>query len=350
MAKIRAGVITVSDGCARGEREDISGRVLAETLLAENYEVTTRFVVPDEREAIEAALRGACDLCSLVITTGGTGFSPRDITPEATKRVMERDAPGLAELLRWTGYQKLPRAVLSRGVAGIANKTLIINLPGSVGGVRDGLEVLIPLLPHAIALINDEPVDHTPSPPDPLSQTSLGRGGEANLRLPSPPDEGENREEGQGVREIVVVEANIDDLSPELYEIAMERLFNAGALDVFLTPIQMKKNRPGILLSVLCAPELQNALTAIIFAETSTFGVRYSTRERTVLKRIWETVETEYGAVRIKIGSWNGVVQTVAPEYADIKAAALSHNVPAKTVVAAALQAYHNAKQKSEVQ
>ena len=154
MAKIRVGVVTVSDGCARGEREDISGRILAETLAAEDYEITHRAVVPDEIARIEANLREGCDRCSLIVTTGGTGFAPRDITPEATKRVIERDAPGLAELLRWTGYQKLPRAVLSRGVAGIANKTLIINLPGSVGGIRDGLEVLLPLLPHAIALLN----------------------------------------------------------------------------------------------------------------------------------------------------------------------------------------------------
>src|SRR5579872_225965 len=129
MAQRRAGVLTVSDGCAAGEREDLSGRLLEEQLRAGGYEIAGRALVPDDVAAIQSALALWCaaDL-DLILTTGGTGFSPRDVTPEATRPLIERDAPGLAELLRWTGYQKLDRAVLSRGAAGIRGRTLIINL------------------------------------------------------------------------------------------------------------------------------------------------------------------------------------------------------------------------------
>lgn len=157
---MRAGILTISDAGAQGKREDVSGAVLAEKLTEAGYDIRRRAVVPDEAEVIAETLRSWCDACELILTTGGTGFAPRDVTPEATRCVIERETPGLAELLRWTGYQKNPRAVLSRGIAGICKRTLIINLPGSPKGVLESMEVLLPVLPHALALMREEPVDH----------------------------------------------------------------------------------------------------------------------------------------------------------------------------------------------
>ncbi|MCE5264165.1 MAG: nickel pincer cofactor biosynthesis protein LarC [Deltaproteobacteria bacterium] len=145
---------------------------------------------------------------------------------------------------------------------------------------------------------------------------------------------------GAESREVAVIETNIDDLSPQFYEIAMERLFAAGALDVFLTPIQMKKNRPGTLLSVICDPGRIDAIAAVIWAETSTFGVRISRRERICLDRRWEEVATEFGAIRIKIGERNGGVITASPEYEECKRAAIAHGVPIRRVHEAAQTAY----------
>jgi molybdopterin adenylyltransferase len=156
---MRAAVLTVSDGVSRGEREDASGDLLAGLLATDGYEVV-RGVVPDEREAIADALRGLTAEARLVLTTGGTGLAPRDVTPEATQDVVERLAPGIAEALRADSVSKTPHGLLSRGVAGTLGATLVVNLPGSPGGCRDGYQVLRPALPHALKLLAQETTEH----------------------------------------------------------------------------------------------------------------------------------------------------------------------------------------------
>ena len=175
-AAARAVVVTVSDGVAHGVREDASGEAIQRLLSAQGIEVTERRVTPDEPVAIEVLLREFVDVgIELVVTTGGTGLGPRDVTPEATGRVLERTAPGLAELMRSAGLQKTPHAALARGLVGTSGQTLIVNLPGSPKGAIESLEALLVVLPHALQLLAGH-TEHSKTPPGSPSQEKWAEG------------------------------------------------------------------------------------------------------------------------------------------------------------------------------
>lgn len=158
----RAAAITVSDKGYAGQREDKSGPLLQELLRSQGYEVVYHAIVPDDKGQIAALLRHLADNsgADLIVTTGGTGAAPRDVTPEATHEVIEREMPGLAELIRMEGYKTAPFAVLSRGVSGIRGASLIINLPGSPKAVQEGMAILKSVLGHALQMLKGENLDH----------------------------------------------------------------------------------------------------------------------------------------------------------------------------------------------
>jgi molybdenum cofactor synthesis domain-containing protein len=159
---IRFGVLTVSDKGAAGEREDKSGDTIVDWIGQAGFDLAAREIVADESDLIAKLLTrwADADIVDVIVTTGGTGFTPRDVTPEATRAVLEREAPGISEAIRAATRETFPRSMLSRGVAGIRGSTLIVNLPGSVGGVRDGIATLSPVIEHAVQLLRNEPTDH----------------------------------------------------------------------------------------------------------------------------------------------------------------------------------------------
>ncbi|MBA2678896.1 MAG: MogA/MoaB family molybdenum cofactor biosynthesis protein [Ktedonobacteraceae bacterium] len=160
---ITVGVLTISDGAARGERQDLSGARIRELLLQlPDASVAAEAVIPDEQDRIAAVLREWSDeqRLNLILTTGGTGLAPRDVTPEATKSILERDAPGIAEALRAISLQYTKMAMLSRGAAGVRGRTLIINFPGSPKAVKECMEYVLSVLPHAINLLTEGPKEH----------------------------------------------------------------------------------------------------------------------------------------------------------------------------------------------
>jgi molybdopterin adenylyltransferase len=157
---MKIGILTVSDKGARGEREDRSGPAIREIMEAAGGEVVRAEVVPDEQDGIRAVLvRWSDEGLDLILTTGGTGFSPRDWTPEATRAIIDREAPGLPEAMRRAGLERTPTAMLSRAAAGIRKRTLIINLPGSERAVREGLAAILPALPHGIEVLKGTVTD-----------------------------------------------------------------------------------------------------------------------------------------------------------------------------------------------
>lgn len=161
MKRWKVGILTLSDKGSRGEREDLSGQTIRELLDPATYAVEAYAVIPDERDEIVETLVDWADRLELdlIVTTGGTGLSPRDVTPEATEAVIARAVPGMAEAMRWASLQKTPHAMISRAVVGVRGRCLIANLPGSPRGVRENLEVLLPALPHALEKLQGDPTE-----------------------------------------------------------------------------------------------------------------------------------------------------------------------------------------------
>lgn len=160
---IRFGILTLSDRSARGERADSSGPALSDLLQAQGWSVVRQSLLPDEEAAIRSLLVAWADSgeMDVILTTGGTGFAPRDVTPESTRAVIEREAPGLAEAMRAASLKVTPHAMLSRIVTGIRKRTIIVNLPGSPKGAMENLQVIIPVLPHAVELLREDPASET---------------------------------------------------------------------------------------------------------------------------------------------------------------------------------------------